>query len=141
VARCSFVFEPRAIGWHYARRSLRSWMAIPHQYAEYDALIAAKYGPRRLLMVDRELGRRPRLPRSYMALAGTRAGRPLTALTVAGGVALSRRPTMGLGQRLLRLAWQGAYVRTLNRLRPGLLEAESVGAQQPEDPRHAINRG
>lgn len=34
-----FVFEPKAIGWHYAHRSLASWRKIPGQYAAFDLSI------------------------------------------------------------------------------------------------------
>jgi GT2 family glycosyltransferase len=36
-----FEFEPKAIGWHYAQRSLESWRRIPGQYARFDSEIAA----------------------------------------------------------------------------------------------------
>jgi GT2 family glycosyltransferase len=36
---CRFVFEDRAIGWHYATRSRQSWMRIPADYAWFDVMI------------------------------------------------------------------------------------------------------
>ena len=34
--RLNFLFEPEARGWHYARRSLRSWLRIARAYGEAD---------------------------------------------------------------------------------------------------------
>ena len=34
-----FVLTQTAIGWHYAHRSLESWLRIPRAYAEFDAAI------------------------------------------------------------------------------------------------------
>jgi GT2 family glycosyltransferase len=56
---CTFVFEPRAIGWHFAERSLQSWRAIPQQYARFDQEIDRAHPElgwsRR---IEHELGRR-----------------------------------------------------------------------------------
>ncbi|MCC7362941.1 MAG: glycosyltransferase family 2 protein [Dehalococcoidia bacterium] len=40
---CRFVFEPKAVGWHYAHRSLESWLNIPRQYARFDVVLDRFY--------------------------------------------------------------------------------------------------
>lgn len=40
LAGCRFVFEPLAVGWHHAERSLQSWLAIPDAYGRYEVAIA-----------------------------------------------------------------------------------------------------
>jgi GT2 family glycosyltransferase len=40
---CGFVFQPRAIAWHYSERSLDAWLAIPRAYAHYDVEIERRY--------------------------------------------------------------------------------------------------
>jgi GT2 family glycosyltransferase len=39
-----FVFQPSAIGWHYAERSLRSWLEIPAAYGKNDVIFARSCG-------------------------------------------------------------------------------------------------
>jgi glycosyltransferase involved in cell wall biosynthesis len=39
-----FVFQPAAIGWHYAERSLRSWLEIPSAYGRNDVIFARSCG-------------------------------------------------------------------------------------------------
>lgn len=58
-AGCSFVFEPQAVGWHYAQRSLLSWRKIPREYARVDREIDALYPElewRRQLKTERRAG-------------------------------------------------------------------------------------
>jgi GT2 family glycosyltransferase len=38
-----FLFEPSAIGWHYAERTIASWLAIPRAYARFDVMIDSLY--------------------------------------------------------------------------------------------------
>jgi GT2 family glycosyltransferase len=40
---CHFVFEPRAVGWHYAHRSLASWRNIPREYGRFDVAMDQLY--------------------------------------------------------------------------------------------------
>jgi len=90
-----FVFNPKAVGYHYAERSFESWVKIPYAYGQYDVVITRNKGQDWLLpTVMREFhGRhpfiraltrlcldRPWLSRGAtgllkaMALAGDRAG-------------------------------------------------------------------
>ena len=39
-AGCRFIFDPEAIGWHYAVRTKESWLRIPREYARFDGAIA-----------------------------------------------------------------------------------------------------
>jgi glycosyltransferase involved in cell wall biosynthesis len=111
-AGAHFAFTPGAIGWHYARRSLASWRRIPRQYAFYDQVIGALHDPGWGAMIDRELAGRSGTTRAFLraARAGA-AGAVITSAATYAGIALSRRPMLPIGQRLLSLAWQAEYVR------------------------------
>lgn len=39
-----FVFHPGAVGYHYAERSLNSWLAIPYAYGRNDVIFARQKG-------------------------------------------------------------------------------------------------
>jgi GT2 family glycosyltransferase len=107
-----FVFTPGAIGWHYAWRSLTSWRSIPRQYAFYDQVIGALHDPGWGAMIDRELAGRSGATRAFLRAARTGAAGPIfTSMATYAGIALSRRPLLPIGQRLLSLAWQAEYVR------------------------------
>lgn len=41
--QCEFLFTPFAIGWHYAERSLESWLRIPGMYADTDLAMDRAY--------------------------------------------------------------------------------------------------
>ncbi|MCK9518883.1 MAG: hypothetical protein M0R74_07670, partial [Dehalococcoidia bacterium] len=84
-AGAHFVFTESAIGWHYARRPLGSWLALPRQYAEYDHRLAELHPEVAILtLVQRELGRRHPLTRR---VAGLLERVPvLRAATVGAGV-------------------------------------------------------
>lgn len=54
-SQCEFVFNDFAIGWHYAERSLASWMRIPEMYAQADFAISRAYPELNWLeKIDRE---------------------------------------------------------------------------------------
>lgn len=56
-SQCEFVFNDFAIGWHYAERSLASWMRIPEMYAQADYAISRAYPELNWLeRIDRERG-------------------------------------------------------------------------------------
>ncbi len=44
-----FLFNPEAVGYHYAERSLSSWMAIPYAYGRNDVVFARQKGQTWLL--------------------------------------------------------------------------------------------
>lgn len=46
-----FLFNPQAIGYHYAERSLSSWMGIPYAYGCNDVIFASRKGQSWLLEV------------------------------------------------------------------------------------------
>jgi GT2 family glycosyltransferase len=39
-----FVFNPKAVGYHYAERSFESWLKIPYAYGRYDVVITRAKG-------------------------------------------------------------------------------------------------
>ncbi len=54
-SQCEFVFNDFAIGWHYAERSLDSWMKIPEMYAQADFSMSRAYPELNWLeKIDRE---------------------------------------------------------------------------------------
>jgi GT2 family glycosyltransferase len=61
---CRFVFAADAIAWHYAHRSLESWLAIPRAYALHDVQMDRLHPESRHLDARKwELGKRHRLIR------------------------------------------------------------------------------
>ena len=44
-----FVFNPRAVGYHYAQRSYQSWLQIPYAYGRYDVIMTQQKGQNWLL--------------------------------------------------------------------------------------------
>ena len=93
---CGFVFEPQAVGWHYASRSLRSWLKIPRSYALFDRQIHEKHPSLGWdTVVRREQGGRHQLTRlAVLAASALRAEHP---------VALGLATTAG---RLGSFRWQ-----------------------------------
>lgn len=89
-----FVFEPRAIGYHYASRSFESWMSIPYAYGRNDAVFATSGGQEWLLGVVRDEFRQ-RHPLST-ALVCVSLNRPL----VRNGVIGMLRLVAALSNRL-----------------------------------------
>jgi GT2 family glycosyltransferase len=107
-----FRFTPEAIGWHYSRRSLESWRAIPRQYAFYDQKIAELHDPAWVSVIDRELAHRNPVTRAFLSVARAPVGGSASsALATVAGIVLSRGATMNVGQKLLSLAWQAEYIR------------------------------
>lgn len=89
LAGCRFVFEPRAVGWHHAERTLGSWLAIPEAYGRYEVAIARLHPE--CDWVENLL--RDELPRRRFARWMDRvAGRPRLARTLANVVARAALP-------------------------------------------------
>ena len=44
-----FIFNPKAIGYHYAERSFQSWIAIPYAYGQNDVIFTEERGQHWLL--------------------------------------------------------------------------------------------
>ncbi|MGE5597679.1 MAG: hypothetical protein ACM3S1_16770, partial [Hyphomicrobiales bacterium] len=89
---CRFVFEPKAIGWHYARRSLESWLRIPREYGEFDAEIDRLYPElhwRRV--VRREQAERPWPVRAARRVLGNRQVRPAAVRALVRGARAAYR--------------------------------------------------
>lgn len=112
-----FVFEPAAIGWHYAERSLASWRRIPGQYAEFDVAIDALHPElqwRRVVRKEastRHPGTRAinRLARRF-GIESALASVVISFARGAHGLALH-----GASTRLLSLAFHLEYARTQRR--------------------------
>ena len=114
AAGAAFAFAPGARGWHYARRTLSSWRSIPRQYAFYDAVIDKLHRPGWLSMLAEERVSRSRVNDMVLRIAARPViGTPIVTASLWTGIALSRWPTMRLGQKLLTLAWLSEYRREL----------------------------
>ena len=95
-----FVFNPKAIGWHYAERSFASWLNIPYTYGRNDVIFCRDKGQTWLLpAIFTELrGRNPLI----RLLAWTCLDRPrlseaaVSALRIAGAAGLSRVAYSGI---------------------------------------------
>lgn len=72
-----FVFAPRAVSYHYAERSFRSWLVTPYAYGRNDVIFTRDHCQKWLLpQVFREFHRRNRLVRLLIHVC---AGRELPA--------------------------------------------------------------
>jgi GT2 family glycosyltransferase len=116
-----FIFEPRAIGWHYAERSLKSWRRIPSQYAEFDLSIDRLHPELRWdELVRDEYTRRHLATRAIERLASALRGEGLAAsLAVAGACASHAVRLAPLSSNFLSLAFQLEYGRRRRELLRG----------------------
>jgi len=95
-----FVFNPRAIGYHYAERSFESWTRIPYAYGRNDVIMARQKGQDWLLpTLAREYHLRHPLTRGLARLCLDR--RRLSRAVVAG--------LRGMGYVLPRYAFSGIF--------------------------------
>jgi GT2 family glycosyltransferase len=91
---CTFAFTPEANGWHYARRSLQSWLRIPREYARFDVTIDRAYPELDWMeVIHRERGQRRSFVRAVRRVCGAAAVQPLVcpALVAAGRVLFAAR--------------------------------------------------
>lgn len=95
---CHFHFEPAAIAWHYANRSLDAWLAIPRAYAFFDVAIDRRH-PEEGYLAHKEMTRQQRRLPLRIARAAF-AGELRTRIGVKLGV--------GAGRALYRLGWTSA---------------------------------
>jgi glycosyltransferase involved in cell wall biosynthesis len=104
----TFIFNPRAIGYHYAERSFASWKAIGRSYGRNDVIMARQKGQRWLLdTVLREYGRRS-LPVRLVTRLGL--GRPAVARSLTAGLELMMRLADRLDSpRLVTYACSGIF--------------------------------
>jgi GT2 family glycosyltransferase len=110
----SFGFEPRAIGWHYARRTLASWRNIPSQYAECDVRIASMHPE---LHWDETLAKEEQRRHPLTRLVDNAAGvlharRPAASCAIAAARAAHAFRARRLSNSLLSLTFQLEYART-----------------------------
>ena len=123
-----FVLTPGAVGWHYAHRSLESWLRIPRAYAEFDAAIdRARPGLRWLETIREERARRSRwmlAARKLLAspLARAAARRPLIAVAGAAFAAGQAKAA----NRALSLVYDLEYSASLRSV-----EAEAASGCDP----------
>lgn len=109
---CEMVFVPPARGWHYAHRSLASWLAIPAAYARMDIAMDQVH-PRseRAARAERELAWRNPATRALRRLVrrpGARNAVVRTAVATARALTALRLERAGL--RFLSLAYDLEYV-------------------------------
>lgn len=64
-----FIFNPQAIGYHYATRSLRSWMEIPYAYGQNDVIFAREQQEWILDLVRSEFTQRNALTRAFVKIS------------------------------------------------------------------------
>ena len=116
-----FVFEPRAIGWHYAERSLKSWRRIPSQYAEFDITIDRLHPQLRWdELVRREQSQRHPITRAVDKLASSVSAERLAATgAIAGARASHAAGRPSISSQFLSLAFQLEYGRRRRELLRG----------------------
>ena len=115
---CRFAFDPEAIGWHYAHRSLSSWLNIPRQYARFDRAIDALYPEIAWLQnLEEERAQRNLLARvAGRGFTRLHAGPAMARLAVAGAATLSRLKAMRLATVALSLAFELEYAHAARKL-------------------------
>jgi GT2 family glycosyltransferase len=127
----AFYFEPRAIGWHYAHRTLAAWRLIPQRYARTDVAMDRLHPDTEWLPnVQRELSRRHPLLRAMRLGLGRGPLRPAaTALATASAQALyrlgARRTALYALSMVYDLEYQGALREAMRR--PGVALVLSEG--------------
>jgi GT2 family glycosyltransferase len=106
-----FVFEPNAVGWHYAHRSLSSWRDIPRQYARFDLAIARRNPDMGWMeTVDQELAARNPATRAACAVTSRLAlERAAATAATAAAISLNRVGGRRLTSQLLSLAFSLEY--------------------------------
>lgn len=110
-----FAFAEDAVGWHYAHRTLDSWLSIPRHYARCDVAVELLH-PRSqwLTIVQRERGRRRasmRLARQALAGRGVRGPAARAACELARGMHALGQTRLSLS--LLSLAYDVEYEASL----------------------------
>lgn len=130
---CRFEFVPEAIGWHYAARSLQSWLAIPRAYAQFDVAIAQLNPDMAWLeFIDRERTSR-KFARGYRWLARSSVTRQLVVgMAIAATRATHRAGWRSPGMLLLSLAYDLEYsaASVTARRTPGAVLQEATPAHQ-----------
>lgn len=117
-AGCTFAFDPAAVGWHYAHRSLASWLNIPRQYARFDRAIDGLYPEIGWLGgLESERSRRNVLSRAAgRGFTRLHAGPLVARLAVASAAALSRLNATRLATPALSLAFELEYAHAARKL-------------------------
>jgi GT2 family glycosyltransferase len=82
-----FLFNPRAVGHHYAERSFRSWIEIPYAYGRNDVIFAREGQDWLLDAIRREFRERNRLVASLVRLCLGRGALSRAALAALKGAA------------------------------------------------------
>lgn len=108
-----FVFEPKAIGWHYAHRSLASWRKIPGQYAAFDLSIDQLHPELNWdRTVSRETARRNALMRLLdRGASAVGAETAVSSVCIAAARVAHRGSLPSLSSRLLSAAYHLEYSR------------------------------
>ena len=110
INRLHFRFLPEARGWHYARRSLRSWQSTARAYGEADV---AMYRRGRLMTLQSMASEFRWRNRRLRALARMSVGRPAVMAVVVGTSVAAARLAGWTG---LRSVAQSAYSAAFNLL-------------------------
>ena len=106
-----FVFDARAVGWHYAVRTAESWLRIPGEYARFDSAIARLHPELHWeRIVAEDAAARHALIRSVSAGLGRVGSQRIGArAAVAAAARLHSAGIESLGQSLLSLAFALEY--------------------------------
>jgi GT2 family glycosyltransferase len=114
---CQFLFEPRAIAWHYSERTLQGWLKIPREYGRFDVAIDELHPEQdRLEVVHRELAARHRLTRAYgVLLGGATTSRYGSAIAVGAARLLFRAGATGPAMNALSVAFDTEYRASLRK--------------------------
>lgn len=123
----TFEFEPAAIGWHFARRTLASWLGIPRQYAHFDVVLDHYYPDMNwLTVIQREAAFRSlpaRLARRVTEHGPARKAVTFSGVRIAQGLQAVRLSTPAV--RVLSVVYDAEYHAALREALS--LPAETLG--------------
>ena len=103
-----FVFNPTAVGSHYAERSLRSWVDIPYTYGRNDVIFARTYRQTWILdSVREEFNERHQFNRLITRVC---LGRPIIRDAITSSLKLIARIATRIGiDQVSRMAYSGLF--------------------------------
>jgi GT2 family glycosyltransferase len=113
---CEFRFQPAAIAWHYANRTLDAWLAIPRAYAYYDVEIDRRH-PEVGYLYHKKQGRKARklpLRVARRVFSGPRRAKAGVTASVASARALHRVGATAPAMAALSMAYELTYAQALD---------------------------
>lgn len=140
---CRFVFDPGAIGWHYATRTRDSWLRIPREYAKFDVAIAALHPELRWreVIAGHLRSRHPLTRAATAVLAAVHGERPVAGSATRAAGLTHRMGVSLLAQPLLSLAFALEYGASSRQAGASFLGTPAPSALLPDSQIEVQSRG